>query len=143
MSAAKIRKGDKVIVPPTVSTDDARAKYGDVDEKKPYLQGWAIVQNPSEEDWNDASRKHLGMWLHGEQIPETDERGQPSYSFYRDNVADREIDAALGGNVLGDGVPVLGPAGQAGQDQQRRVGEPAEVVELSVHAYPPLISTAY
>jgi glycogen operon protein len=30
-----------------------------------------------EEDWNDPARKHLGMWLHGEQIPETDERGQP------------------------------------------------------------------
>jgi len=23
------------------------------DEKKPFLQGWAIVENPSEEDWND------------------------------------------------------------------------------------------
>jgi thioredoxin-dependent peroxiredoxin len=31
-------KGDKVIVPPTLSTDDAKAKYGDVDEKKPYLR---------------------------------------------------------------------------------------------------------
>jgi len=31
-------KGDKVIVPPTVSTDDAKEKYGDVDEKKPYLR---------------------------------------------------------------------------------------------------------
>jgi glycogen operon protein len=29
------------------------------------------------EDWNDESRQALGMWLHGEQIPETDERGQP------------------------------------------------------------------
>jgi alkyl hydroperoxide reductase subunit AhpC len=31
-------KGDKVIVPPTVSTDDAKEKYGDVEEKKPYLR---------------------------------------------------------------------------------------------------------
>ena len=29
-----------------------------------------------DEDWNDESRRSLGMWLHGEQIPETDERGQ-------------------------------------------------------------------
>jgi alkyl hydroperoxide reductase subunit AhpC len=35
---AQWQKGDKVIVPPTVSTDDAREKYGDVDEKKPYLR---------------------------------------------------------------------------------------------------------
>ncbi|PPK62038.1 peroxiredoxin [Actinokineospora auranticolor] len=32
------RKGDRVIVPPTVSTDDAKAKYGEVDEVKPYLR---------------------------------------------------------------------------------------------------------
>jgi hypothetical protein len=38
---------------------------------------------------------------------------------------------------------VLGPVGQAGQDQQRRVGEPAQVVELAVHARPLLVSTAY
>jgi alkyl hydroperoxide reductase subunit AhpC len=31
-------KGDKVIIPPTLSTDDAKEKYGDVDEKKPYLR---------------------------------------------------------------------------------------------------------
>jgi isoamylase len=30
-----------------------------------------------DEDWNDEGRRALGMWLHGEQIPETDERGQP------------------------------------------------------------------
>ena len=30
----------------------------------------------SDEDWNDEGRRSLGMWLHGEQIPETDERGQ-------------------------------------------------------------------
>jgi alkyl hydroperoxide reductase subunit AhpC len=35
---AQWEKGDKVIVPPTVSTDDAKEKYGDVDEKKPYLR---------------------------------------------------------------------------------------------------------
>ena len=35
---AQWQKGDKVIVPPTVSTDDAKAKYADVDEKKPYLR---------------------------------------------------------------------------------------------------------
>ena len=35
---AQWTKGDKVIVPPTVSTDDARAKYPDVDEQKPYLR---------------------------------------------------------------------------------------------------------
>ncbi len=35
---AQWQKGDKVIVPPTVSTEDAREKYGDVDEKKPYLR---------------------------------------------------------------------------------------------------------
>jgi glycogen operon protein len=29
------------------------------------------------DDWNEESRRALGMWLHGEQIPETDERGQP------------------------------------------------------------------
>ena len=32
------QKGDKVIVPPTVSTDEAKEKYADVDEKKPYLR---------------------------------------------------------------------------------------------------------
>ncbi|CRK62022.1 Alkyl hydroperoxide reductase subunit C-like protein [Alloactinosynnema sp. L-07] len=32
------RKGDRVIVPPTVSTEDAKAKFGDVDEVKPYLR---------------------------------------------------------------------------------------------------------
>ena len=35
---AQWQKGQKVIVPPTVSTDDAKAKYPDVDEKKPYLR---------------------------------------------------------------------------------------------------------
>ena len=35
---AQWNKGEKVIVPPTVSTDDAREKYSDVDEKKPYLR---------------------------------------------------------------------------------------------------------
>ncbi len=35
---AQWHKGDKVIVPPTVSTEDARAKYPDVDEQKPYLR---------------------------------------------------------------------------------------------------------
>lgn len=30
--------GDKVIVPPTVSTEDARAKFDDVEEIKPYLR---------------------------------------------------------------------------------------------------------
>ncbi|MET0803476.1 MAG: peroxiredoxin [Acidimicrobiales bacterium] len=35
---AQWNKGEKVIVPPTVSTDDAREKYDDVDEKKPYLR---------------------------------------------------------------------------------------------------------
>ena len=30
--------GDDVIVPPTVSTADARAKFGDVREVKPYLR---------------------------------------------------------------------------------------------------------
>jgi glycogen operon protein len=29
------------------------------------------------DDWNEESRRALGMWLHGDQIPETDERGQP------------------------------------------------------------------
>ncbi|WP_436494319.1 peroxiredoxin [Actinokineospora sp. HUAS TT18] len=32
------RNGDRVIVPPTVSTEDAKAKFGDVDEVKPYLR---------------------------------------------------------------------------------------------------------
>jgi alkyl hydroperoxide reductase subunit AhpC len=32
------RKGDKLIVPPTVSTDDAREKYNDVEEHYPYLR---------------------------------------------------------------------------------------------------------
>jgi alkyl hydroperoxide reductase subunit AhpC len=35
---AQWQKGDKVIVPPTLSTDEAREKYADVDEKKPYLR---------------------------------------------------------------------------------------------------------
>jgi len=35
---AQWQKGDKVIVPPTVSTEDAKEKYADVDEKKPYLR---------------------------------------------------------------------------------------------------------
>ena len=35
---AQWQKGEKVIVPPTVSTEDARAKYPDVDEQKPYLR---------------------------------------------------------------------------------------------------------
>jgi len=30
--------GDRVIVPPTISTEDAKAKFGDVDEVKPYLR---------------------------------------------------------------------------------------------------------
>jgi peroxiredoxin (alkyl hydroperoxide reductase subunit C) len=32
------RKGDKLIVPPTVSTEDAREKYNDVEEHFPYLR---------------------------------------------------------------------------------------------------------
>ncbi|HVK26680.1 MAG TPA: peroxiredoxin [Actinokineospora sp.] len=32
------RNGDRVIVPPTVSTEDAKAKFGEVDEVKPYLR---------------------------------------------------------------------------------------------------------
>jgi alkyl hydroperoxide reductase subunit AhpC len=35
---AQWQKGEKVIVPPTVSTEDAREKYPDVDEQKPYLR---------------------------------------------------------------------------------------------------------
>jgi alkyl hydroperoxide reductase subunit AhpC len=35
---AQWQKGEKVIVPPTVSTADAREKYADVDEQKPYLR---------------------------------------------------------------------------------------------------------
>ncbi len=35
---AQWQKGDKVIVPPTLSTDEAREKYGDVEEQKPYLR---------------------------------------------------------------------------------------------------------
>ena len=38
------QKGDKVIVPPTVSTDEAREKYPDVEELKPYLR---YVSDPS------------------------------------------------------------------------------------------------
>jgi hypothetical protein len=52
-------------------------------------------------------------------------------------------DAAERGDVGHDRVAVLGPVGQAGQDQQRRVGEPAQVIELPVHAHPPLVSTTY
>jgi alkyl hydroperoxide reductase subunit AhpC len=37
-------KGDRVIVPPTVSTDEARGKYPDVEEQKPYLR---YVSDPS------------------------------------------------------------------------------------------------
>ncbi|GAA3047959.1 peroxiredoxin [Actinokineospora globicatena] len=37
------RAGDRVIVPPTVSTEDARAKFGEVDEVRPYLR---FVQAP-------------------------------------------------------------------------------------------------
>jgi len=32
------KPGDRVIVAPTVSTDDARAKFGEVEEVKPYLR---------------------------------------------------------------------------------------------------------
>jgi alkyl hydroperoxide reductase subunit AhpC len=32
------QKGEKVIVPPAVSTEDAREKYPDVEEQKPYLR---------------------------------------------------------------------------------------------------------
>ena len=32
------RKGDKLIVPPTVSTEDAKQKYNDVEEHYPYLR---------------------------------------------------------------------------------------------------------
>lgn len=32
------QKGEDVIVPPSVSTDDARKKFGDVKEVKPYLR---------------------------------------------------------------------------------------------------------
>ena len=35
---AQWHKGEKVIVPPAVSTEDARATYPDVDEQKPYLR---------------------------------------------------------------------------------------------------------
>lgn len=35
---AQWHEGERVIVPPTVSTEDARAKYPDVDEQKPYLR---------------------------------------------------------------------------------------------------------
>ena len=35
---AQWQKGEKVIVPPAVSTADAREKYADVDEQKPYLR---------------------------------------------------------------------------------------------------------
>jgi alkyl hydroperoxide reductase subunit AhpC len=38
------QKGDRVIVPPTVSTDEAREKYPDVEELKPYLR---YVGDPS------------------------------------------------------------------------------------------------
>jgi alkyl hydroperoxide reductase subunit AhpC len=32
------KPGDRVIVSPTISTEDAKAKYGNVEEKKPYLR---------------------------------------------------------------------------------------------------------
>src|SRR6185369_10217531 len=52
-------------------------------------------------------------------------------------------DAAESGDVGHDRVAVLGAVGQAGQDQQRRVGEPAEAIELTVHPAPRLLITAY
>src|SRR5262249_33362893 len=43
------------------------------------------------------------------------------------------LDAAERGDVFHDRVTVPGTVGQAGQDQQGRVCEPAEIVELLVH----------
>jgi len=45
------------------------------DEKKPFLQGWAIVQNPSEEDWTDA---RLAL-VSGRPISFTMDLYQPTY----------------------------------------------------------------
>ena len=45
------------------------------DEKKPFLQGWAIVQNPSEEDWNDVN---LAL-VSGRPISFTMDLYQPTY----------------------------------------------------------------
>ena len=45
------------------------------DEKKPFLQGWAIVENPSEEDWNDV---RLSL-VSGRPISFTMDLYQPTY----------------------------------------------------------------
>lgn len=37
-TGADWRPGDRVIVPPSVSTEDAKAKFNDVDVVKPYLR---------------------------------------------------------------------------------------------------------
>jgi hypothetical protein len=45
------------------------------DEKKPFLQGWAIVENPSEEDWNDVQLSLVS----GRPISFTMDLYQPTY----------------------------------------------------------------
>jgi hypothetical protein len=45
------------------------------DEKKPFLQGWAIVENPSEEDWNDVRLTLVS----GRPISFTMDLYQPTY----------------------------------------------------------------
>ncbi len=45
------------------------------DEKKPFLQGWAIIENPSEEDWNDVQLSLVS----GRPISFTMDLYQPTY----------------------------------------------------------------
>jgi len=45
------------------------------DEKKPFLQGWAIVENPTEVDWNDVQLSLVS----GRPISFTMDLYQPTY----------------------------------------------------------------
>jgi hypothetical protein len=65
------------------------------DEKKPFLQGWAIVENPSEEDWND-----VGLSLvSGRPISFTMDLYQPTYIPRPE--AHLELFSSLGPQVYG------------------------------------------
>ncbi len=98
------------------------------DEKKPFLQGWAIVENPSEEDWNDV---RLSL-VSGRPISFTMDLYQPTYiprpeahlelfsslgpQTYEQDLAKREMDfrrAAAGGQMNRQAMLAARPRGMA------------------------------
>lgn len=115
--------------------------------EKPYLQGWAIVENTTDEDWKEV---HLSL-VSGRPISFIQDLYQPLYvprpivqaqvigsplpqtyndALFFDANADRKADGRLGNGLAGGGFGGLGAAGAGGPGAPPPAAAPAEVQEL-------------